>query len=161
MITAEDILKSAPRDIHSVGPDCTLRDALKLMVAEKIGSVLVMEEGRLVGIWTERDVMQAALNDGLELETTPIAERMVTNLMFTPHTDSIYQLMDKILGRKQRRLLIEKEGEFLGMLTPGDVMRASLHEKTREIEGLNAMVGWEYYEDWRWAPGDQRTKVGA
>jgi hypothetical protein len=52
-----------------------------------------------------------------------------------------------------RHLLIEKNGEFIGVLSSGDVMKANLNEKTKELEELNAMVSWEYYENWRWKAG--------
>ena len=156
MMTAEDILNRKGGALHSVSPDATVREALSVMTANRIGSILVMEAGTLVGIWTERDLTKQCLVDGFSMDTSTISSCMVRNLDFTPHTNTVLQLMDKIVGRRQRRLLIEKDGQFLGLLTPGDVMRACLQEKTREIQDLNAMVGWEYYEEWHWAPGVQR-----
>ncbi|MDA1043960.1 MAG: CBS domain-containing protein [Verrucomicrobia bacterium] len=156
MMTAEDILIRKGAALHSVFPTATIREALSVMTSIGIGSILIMDKGSLVGIWTERDLTKHSLGDGFSIETTRMESCMVRNLDYTPHTHTILQLMDKIVGRRQRRLLIQKEGKFIGLLKPGDVMRSCLLEKTKEIEGLNALVGWEYYEDWRWAPGMQR-----
>ena len=61
-------------------------------------------------------------------------------------------LKDKFLGLKLRHLLIEKEGKYIGLLSIGDVIKASIQEKDQELKNLNAMVSWEYYENWRWKP---------
>ncbi len=160
MMTAEHILAHKNGALHTVPPTATVREALAVMAENGIGSILIMDEGNLVGIWTERDLTKQCIGEGFSLDTTTIESCMVRNLEYTPHTNSVLQLMDKIVGRRQRRLLIEKDGVFLGLLTSGDVMRACLQEKTKEIQGLNAMVGWEYYEDWRWTPGMQRNTDG-
>ena len=46
-------------------------------------------------------------------------------------------------------MLIEKNGRFIGLLSAGDVMKACLQEKSAELEALQAMVNWEYYEEWK------------
>ena len=65
--------------------------------------------------------------------------------------------MDKFLGLRLRHLPVEKEGEFIGLLSVGDVLKASLHEKTEELEKLNGMVSWDYYEEWRWDSEEVRA----
>jgi hypothetical protein len=49
-----------------------------------------------------------------------------------------------------RHLIIEKDGEHIGFLSIGDVLRANLLEKDRQFQEINALVGWDYYEDWKW-----------
>ena len=56
------------------------------------------------------------------------------------------------LGLYTRYVMIEKEGKFVGLLSIGDVLRANLLAKDREIKDLNAMASWEYYENWGWDP---------
>ena len=77
---------------------------------------------------------------------------MVTDLISVPYDSNIYQLMDVLLGKRIRHLLIEKNGEFIGLVSPGDIMKAYISEKDKELRNLNAMVSWEYYENWRWDP---------
>jgi len=79
-----------------------------------------------------------------------IGDYMNTGLQSAPHTSTIYNLMDKFLGKRLRHLLIEKDGKYIGLLSAGDVSKAQLADKTEELTKLNAMVGWEYYENWRW-----------
>ncbi len=88
-----------------------------------------------------------------ELEATAlIDDYMTTDLVSAPHTDTVYNLMDKLLGLRVRHLLIEKDGKTIGMVSSGDVMKASIQEKDGELKQLNSMVGWDYYENWRWKP---------
>ena len=49
-----------------------------------------------------------------------------------------------------RHILVEREGNYIGILSIGDVVRASLLEKDRQIKELNALASWEYYENWGW-----------
>jgi signal-transduction protein with cAMP-binding, CBS, and nucleotidyltransferase domain len=149
MKTAEEILKEKARDIISVTPDTTIEEALQLMVYHKIGAILIKEGQDIVGIWTERDLMQDMLSDKFDIKTARIGDYMTTGLLSAPHTDSCYELMDKFLGMRLRHLLIEKNGRYMGMLSAGDVMKETLLEKTREYEALNFKVSWDYYEDWR------------
>ena len=150
MQTAEDILEVKSGEIISVTADATLRTALQLMVERKVGATLVIEEGEYVGIWTERDLMRNSLEADFDPDVARIGDYMVTGLRFAPHTDTVYELMDKFLGLRLRHLLIKKEEAFIGLLSIGDVIKACLQEKTREFEKLHAAVSWEYYEEWRY-----------
>ncbi len=150
MTTAGDVLSIKNREMVSVSPDTTVFEALRVMVDKKIGAVIIKEDDRIVGIWTERDLMRNTVTEGFEPKTARVGDLMATELRSAPYDDSVYRLQDKFLGLRLRHLLIEKDGEYVGLLSAGDVMQATLIEKTREIERLNALVSWEYYENWRW-----------
>lgn len=150
MITAEDILKEKGDEIISVAPDCTLHDALKVMLAKRIGAILVKQGESLVGIWTERDLMRNSVNEEFNPSTAKVEDFMSKSLMSAQYSDSIYHLMDKFLGKRLRHLLIEKNGKYIGFLSAGDVTKALLFEKTQELEKLNKLVNMDYYENWRW-----------
>lgn len=150
MKTAEDIIRQKGDEIYSVPADALLYDAVALMVEKQIGAVLVREGEKMIGIWTERDLLRSSLQEGFDLRREPIRKHMSKPLVTVPHTDTIYRLMDKILGLRLRHLPVEKDGKIIGVLSSGDVIRAALIEKTREYEELNKMLGWEYYENWRW-----------
>ncbi|MBN2410868.1 CBS domain-containing protein [candidate division KSB1 bacterium] len=150
MKTALDIVKNKEKDIITVTENSTIYDALKIMVQNRIGAILVTRDDKIVGVWSERDLMEDTLKEGFDPKTAIIKDYMTTNLISAPHGDSIYSLLDKFLGRRLRHLLIEKDGEYIGFLSTGDVIKANLWDKTRELKELNAIVSWEYYENWRW-----------
>ena len=152
MKTAEQMIKEKGNHLISVSPDTTIYDALRLMIEKQIGAILVKKDDEIVGIWTERDLMRNTVTAGFDARTAKISDYMTTGLKSAPASDTVYMLKDKFLGLKLRHLLIEKEGKYIGLLSVGDVIKASIQEKDRELKDLNAMVSWEYYENWRWKP---------
>jgi signal-transduction protein with cAMP-binding, CBS, and nucleotidyltransferase domain len=152
METARDMLRGKPQTLITVPVGTTVFDTLKIMNAHRVGAILITRDQQVVGIWTERDLMHNAAAEGFDLNTALIDDVMTTDLVSAPHTDTVYNLMDKFLGRRIRHLLIEKNGEYIGMLSGGDVMKCVIHEKDAELRQLNSMVSWDYYEDWKWTP---------
>ena len=150
MVTAEDMVREKGGPIITVGPDTTIRQALKLMVNSKVGAVLISDGVQMLGIWTERDLMRNVLTDDFDPSEARIGAHMISPIRSAPHTDTAYNLMDKFLGLRLRHLPIEKDGEYVGLLSVGDVMRAILETKSQELDALNAAVSWEYYEEWHW-----------
>ena len=75
---------------------------------------------------------------------------MTSPLHFAPHDASLTQLEEMFLGLYLRHVPVEKEGQFIGMVSIGDVLRANLLDKDRQITELNSMASWQYYENWGW-----------
>ncbi len=150
MQTAGEILERKGHEIISVSPDDTIYNALKVMLGKNIGAILVKDGEDYVGIWTERDLMRDVMDENFNPRTAKVKDHMVTGLKFADHSESCYQLLDKFLGMRLRHLLIKKNDKYIGILSIGDVNKALLVEKTKEIERLNQMVSWRYYEDWKW-----------
>ena len=150
MLTAEDILKTKEQEIIYVTPEQTIADALKVMLDNQIGAILVKDGDNFVGIWTERDLMKNVVTEGFYSKTSKIKDYMVTDLKTTPSSATIYELIDICLGQRHRHLLIEKEGEIIGVLSGGDINKAQLIEKSKELDKLNKIVDWDYYENWKW-----------
>lgn len=151
MLTAGQILENKGGKVISVDIECTVADALHKMIENKIGAILITENSEIKGIWTERDLMKNVITEGFYSKTTKIKEVMTTNLISSPYTDSLYQLMDKCLGKRLRHLLIEKDGKYIGLLSAGDITRAHLLKKSSELEELNKMANWDYYENWKFS----------
>lgn len=149
MKTAEDILNEKARDIISVAADTTIGETLMVMTHHRIGAILVRQADQIMGIWTERDLMYNTLQTDFDVATSKIGDYMITKLVSVDCSETCYELMDKFLGMRLRHLLITKNGQYIGMLSAGDVMKSTLQEKNREFEELNFEVSWDYYENWR------------
>jgi signal-transduction protein with cAMP-binding, CBS, and nucleotidyltransferase domain len=152
METAKDMLGGKPQKLITVPVGMTVIETLKTMNEHRVGAILITKDNTVVGIWTERDLMRNAAAEGFDLKSGLIDDVMTTNLVSAPHTDTVYNLMDKFLGRRIRHLLIEENGEYIGLLSGGDVMKCVIHEKDAELRQLNSMVSWDYYENWKWTP---------
>ena len=150
MKTAEDILNVKDSEIISVEEDTVVSEALRLMLSRQIAAVLVKRDQKITGIWTERDLVKNCVAEGFDPQKSLVKDFMETELVFAQHDETPYQLMDKMLGKRMRHLLIKKGGEFIGILSAGDVARACMHEKDDQLKAMNEMVSWEYYEDWKW-----------
>lgn len=149
MKTAGDIIAANGRQIISISPDTSIRDALNVMVKNRLGAVLVKEKEEYVGIWTERDLIRDVLRDDFDSRSNLVRDSMITDLKKADVSATLYDLMDKFLGLRLRHLLIEKDGKCLGLLSIGDVIKAELQDKKKEVEQLNAIASWEYYEEWK------------
>ena len=150
MKSAEDILNEKKRDIVWVRPDQSVFDAIRLMVENSIGAILVKEGGRYAGIFSERDLLRNTATPDFNPKTAQISDYMSSPLHCATHDMTLLKLKEKFLGLFIRHLMIEKDNRQIGLLSIGDVLRASLLEQDQQIKELNAIASWEYYEDWGW-----------
>lgn len=133
----------------TVSTEATVYQAVKIMTQNRVGSVVIVDEGKIAGIWTERDLMYRVLAENFDSKTELISNSMTRQLISANIDEQAIQLYDKFLGRRIRHLLIEEHGEYVGILSVGDVMRANLQQSTEEYRELNEMVSLEYYENWK------------
>jgi len=152
METAKDMVADKGREMVSVPVGTTLFATLEKMNHKKVGAILVTRDEKIIGIWTERDLMRDIIQEKIDLKNALIEDYMTTQLMLAPHTDTVFNLMDKFLGLRIRHLLIEENGNIIGLVSGGDVMKCVVHEKDAELRQLNSMVSWDYYENWKWNP---------
>lgn len=150
MKTAEDIIRDKEREMVCVDHGVTVAEAVRQMVGQKIGAILIRKQGDLVGIYTERDLMRNMATPGFDPVTAPVADHMSSPLCTASHDTSLPKLTEIFLGRFIRHIVVEKEGQPIGMLSIGDTLRATLLAQDRKIKELNAIASWEYYENWGW-----------
>jgi len=149
MKTAEDIVNDKKREIVFVSEDLTVHQTCRKMIENKIGAIVIKKDDEFVGIWSERDLLRNICNEGFDPGTARICDYMSAPLQSAPHSTRIHKLEEMFLGLFLRHLLIEKDGEYIGMLSIGDVLRASLLAKDHQFKKLNEFVSWDYYENWQ------------
>lgn len=149
MNTAEDILNQLNREMVYTSPDTTLKESLKIMVDMSIGAMVIKDGDEIKGIWTERDLMRNVIEEGFDLESATLKDYMTTNLHTASYDSSFYKLYDIFLGKRFRHLLIEKHGDIIGIISMGDVIKANLNRKTKELNDLNEVMKLDYYENWK------------
>ena len=153
MNIAEDLIKSKNRGLVSVPRTTTLAEAVAVMSDENVGCLLVSDGDDIVGIWTERDLIRDVASDGFDIGSATIGSYMSHPLFTCQWDESVYSLVDKFLGLRIRHLVVAKQGEYIGLLSAGDVMKASIRAKDLELAHANAGLSWEYYEEWRHEQG--------
>lgn len=150
MKTAEDIVKDNKYDIISVPHDQTVQHACEIMVNHKVGAILVTQNDEYVGIWSERDLLRNITIGDFNPRNLRVGEYMTTPLQTVSYDTILPKLQDMFLGLFVRHLLVEKGGDFIGIISIGDALRASLLDKDQQFKALNSFCSWEYYENWKW-----------
>ncbi len=120
----------------TVAGNDTVMDALKVMSDSKVGAVLVMEDKKIVGIFTERDYLEKGELLG-KCAKTALVKDLMTKDMYTIKMDtSVEQCMALMDEHHFRHLPVVEDGQMLGILSIRDVLTAVLQNKVREIMGL-------------------------
>jgi len=148
--TAEDIVKDKNKEIVAVTKTQTVAEAIDLMNEKKIGAVLVQENDNIVGIWTERDFLRSSSDPSFDPKSARIGDHMTSPVHFAQHDATLTQLEETFLGLYLRHIPVKKNDRVVGMVSIGDVLRADLLAKDRQIKELNSMASWQYYENWGW-----------
>ncbi len=130
------ILEHKQAALHGVPPDATVLEAVHLMNENKIGAVLVMEEGKPVGIFTERDVLVRVVDAGLDSAVTKVRDVMSKNLIVIKPTSTIEEAMRVVSEKRCRHLPVMNGDTVAGMISIGDLTRWIVREQDSYVENL-------------------------
>ncbi|MFI5395251.1 MAG: CBS domain-containing protein [Candidatus Binatia bacterium] len=136
MKTVGDVIKKKGNHVWSVSPGTTVYDTLKLMAEHDIGAVVVIEDGRPVGIFSERDYARRVILKGRTSKDTPVREVMVSRVVFVRPEQGIEECMALMTDKHVRHLPVLERGTLSGMLSIGDVVKEMISEKEFIIEQL-------------------------
>ena len=117
------LLAEKQRSVVSVSPDSSVLDAVARMNERGIGSVLVLDQGELVGIFTERDVLRRVVAERRDPNTTLVREVMTQELVTLQSTALVGEAMSKINEKKIRHLPVVDGGSLAGLISSGDINR--------------------------------------
>jgi CBS domain-containing protein len=136
MRTVSDIVKKKGNHVWSVTPSTTVFDTLKLMAEREIGAVVVLDQGKLVGIFSERDYARQVILKGRTSKDTPVREVMSPRVMFVRSENTVEDCMALMTDKRVRHLPVLQDGALLGMVSIGDVVKDMIAEKEFIIEQL-------------------------
>jgi CBS domain-containing protein len=127
-----DILQHKGSRITSVMSDTTVLEALKIMANQNIGSVVIMEGGKYLGIMTERDYARKVILKGKSSTDTPVLEIMSTDLPHVSPNDTIDFCMQLLSDKNIRYLPVFDNGALCGIVSINDVVKETIltHEET-------------------------------
>jgi CBS domain-containing protein len=141
MATVRDILTVKGPHVQSIGPDATVLDAALLMNEHKIGSLLVMEGGRLVGIITERDLLQRVVAQRRDPATTPVREVMTAEVVCGRPDTTLDEVRGAMKNRRIRHLpVLDGEDQLLGLVSIGDLNAHLAHDQEVTIHILQEYI---------------------
>jgi CBS domain-containing protein len=145
MNIVRDILKGKGDEVWSISPQTTMLDALKFMAEKNVGALVVLENGKLAGIISERDFARSIAKVGRCPINEPVGDYM-TKEVFTVTPDmSSEDCMAKFTDKRIRHLPVTSGGKIVGVISIGDVVRELISTKESTINMLsNYIEGTEY-----------------
>ncbi len=138
MATIRDLISN--RTIHYVQPNQTVFDAASYMVERNVGAVPVLDDAKLVGIFSERDIMRRVVTEGRNPRTTPIRDVMTTDLRTLDPGASSEDAMCLMQTHGIRHLPICEGRTLVGFLSLRDLLRCHLDEKSGEADMMRAYI---------------------
>src|SRR5215472_874920 len=141
MSTVRDILVTKGLHVQSIGPRATVLDGALLMNEHKIGSLVVMDGGRVIGMFTERDILERVVVPRRDPGETTVAEVMTTEVICCrPHT-----ALDEARGvMKNRRIrhmpVLDDDDQLHGLISIGDLNAHAMHEHESTIYVLEQYI---------------------
>ncbi len=135
-----NILEAKGRSVFSVEPSTIVYKAIEVMAEKNIGGLLITEKRKLVGIFTERDYARKLILKGKSSNTTTIGELMTKDPFTVTLDSSIEECMELMSNRRIRHLPVVDNGELIGVISIGDVVRFIIEEQKSIIEHLEHYI---------------------
>jgi len=140
MKTVKEIMLTKKTGIISIAPDATVFAALSLMSEKNIGALLVMDGEKLLGILSERDYARKVILVGKSSKETLVKEIMSENVLFVK-PDSTYEECMALMSEKYlRHLPVIENGQVIGIISIGDVVKAIISEQHYTINNLQSYI---------------------
>lgn len=141
MTSIAEVLKTKPQSqIHSVAPDDTVFAALQLMANSSIGAVLVMDGGKIAGIFTERDYARKVVLQGRSSGETTLSQVMTTAVRCVQPSNTVEQCMALMTENRIRHLPVVQEDAVVGLVSIGDLVKSIIAHQQHLIEQMEQYI---------------------
>ncbi|MEJ8570246.1 CBS domain-containing protein [Microbaculum marinum] len=136
-----NLLQEKGQAVHTVDPGASVYDAIRKMADEDIGSLVVVENGQMAGIITERHYARSVILRGKASANTPVRDIMARRVHCVGPEDSLETCMAIMTESRVRHLLVMQGEDLVGLISIGDVVKAIISEQKFIIEELVHFVG--------------------
>ena len=140
MYTVRHLLEEKGNQVWTISPQASTFEALELMAGKNIGALLVLEQDKIVGIFTERDYARKVVLKGKSSKTTIVGELMTTEVLYVAPDDTIENCMALMTDKRARHLPVMENGELLGVVSIGDVVKAIISDREFMIRELERYI---------------------
>ena len=139
-MTVRAILDTKGHNVQSVEPDAKLSAAVKMLAERKIGAVLVMSNGRIEGILSERDIVRVLGERGAAVLEESVSAVMTRKVVSCKQSDTVAAIMEMMTLGKFRHLPVLEEDRVVGLISIGDVVKWRVREYENEQEALRDYI---------------------
>jgi CBS domain-containing protein len=140
MLTVAQLLKSKGDQVFSVAPQDSVLHAIEMMATRHVGALLVMEQGNLKGIISERDYARKVILKQRSSHDTPVKDIMTAPAVTVTSEITVYQCMQIMTEGRFRHLPVVQGAKVVGMLSIGDLVKAVIQDQSQTIEHLERYI---------------------
>ncbi len=140
MRTVHQILSSKSNKIISISPDAMVYEALEIMTSNNVSAILITEEGKLKGIFTERDYARKVVLKGKSSKEVPMHSVMTSDPIVIKPEQTIEQCMELMTDKHIRHLPVIQNGKLTAMVSIGDVVKFIMDDQKATIENLQNYI---------------------
>lgn len=140
MKSVKQLLETKRNTIFSVVKETSVLEALQLMMQENISALLVIENGKLEGVFTERDYARKIILKGRSSKDTAISEVMSSGVITVTGEDTIEHCMNVMTSKHIRHLPVVHSNQVVGMISIGDLVKFVIEEQKKTIEHLEKYI---------------------
>jgi len=140
MGAVNSILRTKGDVIFTISPDTMVYTALEIMVEKNVSALVVLEDGKLAGIFTERDYARKVILKGKASKETLIGEIMTSDLITVSSDTSIETCMRLMTGKLIRHLPVVDNGQLIGIISIGDVVKYIIDDQKFIIENMEHYI---------------------
>jgi CBS domain-containing protein len=140
MRTVRHLLEAKAPEVFAIGPDAPVIDAIRLMAEKRIGAVVVMQAGKLVGILSERDYARKIVLQGRSSKDTPVRDIMTGDVISVGLNDTTDRCMQLVTDKRIRHLPVLDGDNVLGVVSIGDLVKAVIEDQQLELDQLQRYI---------------------
>jgi CBS domain-containing protein len=144
MSVRQVMVEKARHGVISIAPQSSVFEALSLMAEQNIGAVVVVREGEVIGVLSERDYARKVILIGKSSRETKVEEIMGTPVVTVTPETTVAECMAMMTGRFLRHLPVLEDGELVGLVSIGDVVKALLADQEDRLGRIEAYISGAY-----------------
>ncbi|MFA9186948.1 CBS domain-containing protein [Flavobacterium sp. FBOR7N2.3] len=139
-MTVNQILSTKGSNVYSIVSSISVYDAIKVMGEKNVGAILIIEEGQLKGILSERDYARKIVLKGKSSKNTLVNEIMVSKVITVQPTDDLDYCMEMMISRRIRHLPVVEDDKVIGLISIGDVVKSIIEKQKETIQLLDSYI---------------------
>ena len=140
-MTVSVIVANKGRKVVSIEPNASLADAVRLLAEKRIGAAVILgADRRLAGIISERDIVRVLAERGAAVLDEPVSRTMTRKVESCNENETVTQIMERMTQGKFRHMPVVDQGQVVGVVSIGDIVKHRLHEMERESTAMRDYI---------------------